>query len=286
VVLRPVTDANAPLNDLGVDGHEEDAARVVTAGIDIGHESVNVVILHDDGILGHATLVISGEVGAAARLALETALERLGIARASIQRIFATGVGREHVALADGHRTPMLSHARGAHWWFPGARTVIDVGAEGNRVMRCDARGNLRDFALNDRCAAGSGVFLETVAGMLDIPVADMGPLSLRASSGAVLTSTCAVFAESEIVAEIHRGAGREEILWGVNHSIVSRIAATSRRVGIEPDLVLTGGVARNAGIVQALRQQLEMDVAVPEHPEIAGALGAALLAREPVGAA
>ena len=259
---------------------------MVTAGIDIGHESVNVVVLHDDGILGHATLVISGEVGAAARLAFETTLGRLGVARASIQRIFATGVGRENVTLADGHRTQMLSHARGAHWWFPGARTVVDVGAEGNRVMRCDARGSLTDFALNDKCAAGSGVFLETVAGMLDIPIADMGALSLRGSRDVLLTSTCAVFAESEIVAEIHRGTSREAILWGVNESIVSKIAAASRRVGIERDLVLTGGVARNAGIVQALREQLEMDVAVPEHPEIAGALGAALLAREPAGAA
>lgn len=258
---------------------------MVTAGIDIGHESVNVVILGEDALLGHATLIISGEVGAAAELAFETTLGRLGIARASIQRVFATGVGRENVALADGHRTQMLSHARGAHGCFPGARTVIDVGAEGSRVMRCDARGHVTAFALNDKCAAGSGVFLETVADMLDVPLADMGALSLRGSRDVVLTSTCAVFAESEIVAEIHRGTSREAILWGVNESIVSRIAAASRRVGIERDLVLTGGVARNAGIVQALREQLEMDVAVPEHPEITGALGAALLARDPAGA-
>jgi len=210
----------------------------------------------------------------------------LGIERASIQRIFATGIGRENVALADGHRTPMLSHARGAYWWFPGARTVIDVGAEGSRVMRCDAKGNLTDFALNDKCAAGSGVFLETVADMLDVPLADMGGLALRGSRRLVLTSTCAVFAESEIVAEIHRGSSRADILWGVHESVASKIAAMSRRVGIEPDLVLTGGVARNVGVVQALREQLQMDVAVPEHPEIAGALGAALLARAPAGAA
>ncbi len=259
---------------------------MVTAGIDIGHESVTVVILRDDAPLDHATFVISGEVGAASRLAFEQTLDRLGLVRASIQRIFATGMGRETVALADGHRTPMLSHARGAHWWFPGARTVIDVGAEGSRVMRCDAHGNLTNFALNDKCASGSGVFLETVADMLDVPLADMGGLSLSGSRHIVLTSTCAVFAESEIVAEIHRGASRADILWGVHESIVAKIAAMSRRVGIEPDVVLTGGVARNAGVVQALREHLQMDVAVPEHPEIAGALGAALLAREPVGAA
>ena len=145
---------------------------MVTAGIDIGHESVTVVILHEDGTLGHATFVISGEVGAASTLAFERTLDRLGMERAGVHRIFATGMGRENVALADGHRTPMLSHARGAHWWFPGARTVIDVGAEGSRVMRCDEKGNLTNFALNDKCAAGSGVFLETVADMLDVPLA------------------------------------------------------------------------------------------------------------------
>lgn len=256
-----------------------------TAGIDIGHESVNVVVLQDDGILGHATFVLAGEVGAAAKLAFEKTLSQLGIARGSIDHIFATGVGRENVGLADGHRTQMLSHVRGAHWFFPSARTVIDVGAEGSRVMRCDSTGNLTDFALNDKCAAGAGVFLETVAGMLDVPLADMGGLSLRSSRRVVLTTTCAVFAESEIVAEIHRGASREDILWGVHEAIVSKIATASRRVGIEPDLVLTGGVARNVGVVQALNEQLAMEVTVPEHPEVAGALGAAILAREATGA-
>jgi len=259
---------------------------MVTAGIDIGHESVAVVVLHEHGLVGSATFVIAGEVDAAARLAFEQTLERLGVARVDIQRIFATGIGREKVALADGHRTPMRSHARGAHWWFPSARTIVDMGAEGSRVMRCDAHGNLTNFALNDKCASGSGVFLETVAEMLEVPLADMGGLSLDASRHVILTNTCAVFAESEIVAEIHRGSSRADILWGVHESVSSKIAAMSRRVGIEPDLVVTGGVARNAGVVQALREQLQMDVAVPEHPEIAGALGAALLAREPEGAA
>jgi benzoyl-CoA reductase subunit D len=256
---------------------------MVTAGIDIGHENVNVVILDDDAILGHATLNIAGEVSAAAQLAFDTALGRLGMARASIERVCATGVGRERVALADGHCTQMLSHARGAHWRCPGARTAIDVGAEGSRVMRCDARGHVTAFALNDKCASGSGVFLETVADMLDVPLAEMGALSLAGPRDLVLSSTCAVFAESEIVAEIHRGTPREAILWGVNGSVASKIAAAGRRVGIEREVVLTGGVARNAGIVEALREQLGVDVVVPEHPEITGALGAAVLAREPI---
>jgi predicted CoA-substrate-specific enzyme activase len=257
---------------------------MLTAGIDIGHESANVVVVGDDGMLGHATFVIAGAVSTAAELALEQMLTPLGLARDQLDRIFATGIGRETVALAGGHRTPMLSHVRGAHALFPATRTVIDIGAEGSRVMRCDADGRLTNFALNDKCAAGSGVFLETVADMLDVPVADMGRLSLAASRTVVLTATCAVFAESEIVAEIHRGASREAILWGVNESIASRVAATSRRVGIEPAVVVTGGVARNAGVVQALREHLDVDIAVPEHPQIAGALGAALLARDGPG--
>lgn len=254
---------------------------MVTAGIDIGHESVGVAVLGEAGLLGHTTLVVAGEVGAAARLALETALGRLDLAREAVDRVFATGIGRESATVADGHRTPMLSQARGAHWYVPGARTVIDVGAEGTRVMRCDARGHVTDFALNDRCASGSGVFLETVADMLDVPLADLGTRSLRGEPGVVLTSTCAVFAESEIVAEIHRGTAPEAILRGVHAAIASKIAATARRVGLAPAVVFTGGVARNAGLAQALRDELGADVTVPERPEITGALGAALLARE-----
>jgi (R)-2-hydroxyacyl-CoA dehydratese activating ATPase len=258
---------------------------MLTAGLDIGHESVNVVVVGDDGMLGHATFVIAGEVDAAARLGFEQTLGRLAIAREGIERVFATGIGRENVRLADGHRTPMASHARGAHSLYPRARTVIDMGAEGNRILKCDPTGHLTDFALNDKCAAGSGIFLEMVAEMLDVSLADMGGLSLKSSRSVVLTATCAVFAESEIVAEIHRGASREDILWGVNESIASRIATTSKRVPVEPEVVLTGGVARNVGVVQALSEQLGVEVRVPEHPEIAGALGAALLARERWGA-
>ncbi len=259
---------------------------MLTAGIDIGHESVSVAVVDEGGLRGHATFVIAGEVSAAAALAFAQALDRLGIARERIRRVFATGVGREKVGAADGSRTPMLSHLRGARALFPEARTVIDMGAEGSRVIRGDAKGNLTNFALNDKCAAGSGVFLETVAGMLDVPLSDMGALSLSASGTVVLTATCAVFAESEIVAEIHRGSSTNDILRAVHESVVSRVVATSRRVGVEPAVVASGGVARNIGVVRALREQLHVDVLVPEHPESTGALGAALLARDGTAAA
>jgi predicted CoA-substrate-specific enzyme activase len=253
---------------------------MITAGIDIGHQSVNAVILEDDRIISHATRVIAGEVEAAAKTIFHQILEQAGLKAAKIQRLFTTGVGREKVTFADGNRTEMLSHVRGSHWLFPATRTVIDVGAEGSRILRCDPEGNLTDFVMNDKCAAGAGVFLETVAEMMQIPLSEMGPFSLESSNRVVLTTTCAVFAESEIVAEVHRGSAKEDILAGVHESIAAKIAAATKRVGTEAALIFSGGVALNIGVVRALEKQLEHDILVPKDPEIVGALGAAILAR------
>jgi predicted CoA-substrate-specific enzyme activase len=257
---------------------------MITAGIDIGHESVKVVLLEGNQILGHAVFTIAGEVEAAARIAFETILDQKSLWPKQIDHVLATGVGREKVTFADSHRTEMLCHVVGAHWFFPKARTVIDLGAEGSRILKCDAEGNLTDFLLNDKCAAGAGIFLETVASMLKLPIDQIGPASLRSSKKVELTTTCAVFAESEIVAEIHRGAAREDILSGVHESIVAKVIANSNRIGVEPEVALTGGVAKNVGMVKTLRRMLQMEVKVPEFPETAGALGAAILARNSAG--
>lgn len=252
---------------------------LIHAGIDIGHETVQVVLLKDKQILGQDSFIVAGEVESSGRTAYETMLHRHGLEPDHIERLFATGVGREKVAFAHSHRTEMLCHAVGAYWLFPEARTVIDLGAEGSRILRCDARGNLTNFLLNDKCASGAGIFLETVAGMLNLSVEQIGPASLCSEKRVELTTTCAVFAESEIVAEIHRGSAREDILAGVHESIVSKVIAHSSRIGLEPMLVLTGGVAKNTGIVETFRKKLPMEIKVPARPETSGALGAALLA-------
>lgn len=254
---------------------------MITAGIDIGHQSVNAVILDDNRIISHATLIVAGGVENAAKTTFEKVLDQEGMQHSDIDRLFATGVGREKVTFADGHNTEMLSHVKGAHRLFPDVRTVIDVGAEGSRILRCDSEGNLTNFIMNDKCASGAGVFLETVAEMMQIPLSDMGPLSLNSSRKLVLTTTCAVFAESEIVAEIHRGSSKEDILWGVHESIAAKITSVSKRVDMEPELIFTGGVARNIGVVESLKRQLNLDIKIPEVPEIVGALGAAILARK-----
>lgn len=262
----------------------KDEPVMITAGLDIGHQSVKGIILADRQIIRHITLKLSGEVDASAKMAFERLLTEARLQPSQVGRVFATGIEREKVSIADGHRTEMLCHLKGAHRLFPGARTVIDLGAEGIRVLRGDAGGNLRDFMMNDKCAAGTGIFLETVAMMLRIPLAEMGSLSRRGSGKLVLTSTCAVFAESEIVGEIHRGTPMEDILQAVHESVATKIAQLSRRIGLEPQLILTGGVARNSGIIEALEKNLELDIRTPENPEIVGALGAAILAINSAG--
>ncbi len=250
-----------------------------TIGIDIGHRHAKAVIWGDNRIVSHVSLAVAGEVQAAAKIVFDKVLNQTHEKNNRIGRVFATGVDREKVAFADGHPTEMLSHVHGAHWLFPAARTVIDLGAEGSRILRCDSKGNLTNFVMNDKCASGAGVFLETVAEMMQISLSDMGPLALKSSNKLALTSTCAVFAESEIVAEIHRGTSKEDILRGVHESIASKVASVSNRTDMEPEVVLTGGVAQNIGVVEALKEQFGLDILVPPHPEIVGALGAAILA-------
>ena len=253
---------------------------MITAGLDVGHQSINGVILDDQEILTHLSLRLAGEVDASARVAFEKLLGQAKLKPAQVNLLFATGMEREKISIADGHRTEMLCHLRGAHWLFPGVRTVIDTGAEGIRILKGDARGNLTQFVLNDKCAAGTGIFLETVAMMMRVSLEEMGPVSQLSAGNILLTSTCAVFAESEIVGQIHRGTSREDILHAVHESVASRISILAKRIGIEPEVVQTGGVARNLGVVEALKRSLELDIRVPEKPEIMGALGAALLAR------
>ena len=257
---------------------------MITAGLDIGHRSINGVLMDEEKIVTHLSLKLAGEVDASAKVAFEKLLSQAELKPSRVGHLFATGVGREKVSIADGHRTEMLCHLKGTHWLFPGARTVIDTGAEGIRVSKGDLRGNLAHFVLNDRCAAGTGVFLETVAMMMRVSLSEMGPLSQLSAGKTLLTSTCAVFAESEIVGQVHRGMPREDILRAVHESVASRIFLLAQRIGIEPEVIQTGGVARNIGVVLALKRNLELNIRVPENPEITGALGAALLARIAAG--
>jgi len=211
---------------------------------------------------------------------MREALEHAGLSIGDISYIVATGYGRLNVPFADRQITELSCHARGVSSLFPKVRTAIDIGGQDAKCMRI-ANGRLVDFVMNDRCAAGTGRFLEVTAATLGIKLEDMGAMSLRATRRIKISSMCTIFAQQEVVALLSQGEQPENVLAGLHDALASRVAALARRLGIEPDVVLTGGVAKNIGMVKAMRQSLGVEVLVPEEPLITGALGAAILAKE-----
>jgi predicted CoA-substrate-specific enzyme activase len=227
---------------------------------------------------------VKGPTGAEhRRLANEVmrqALEQASLQIDDICYIVATGYGRLNVPFADRQITELSCHARGVSSLFPNARTAIDIGGQDAKCMRID-NGRLVNFVMNDKCAAGTGRFLEVTATTLGIKLEDMGDISLKATREIPISNLCTIFAQQEVVALLSRGEKLENILAGLHDALASRVAALVRRLGIEPDLVLTGGVAKNIGMVEAMKQNLGCEIFVPEEPLLTGALGAAILAKE-----
>jgi len=251
------------------------------AGVDIGSTMTKVVLTDKAGNL---LSFIKGPTGAEhRRLANEVmrrALEEAGLHIGDISYIVATGYGRLNVPFADCQITELSCHARGVSSLFPKARTAIDIGGQDAKCMRID-NGRLASFVMNDKCAAGTGRFLEVTAAALSIRLEDMGDISLKATRRIPISNLCTIFAQQEVVALLSRGEKLENILAGLHDALASRVAALARRLGIEPELVLTGGVAKNIGMVKAIKESLGCEVLVPEEPLLTGALGAAILAKE-----
>lgn len=258
---------------------------MITAGIDIGAETVKVAILSDDKILGWNTVRANLEQRAtSAEEALELALKESGIHREDIRRITVTGTGRKEISYADDYVTEIAADARGTAFLFPSARTVINIGAEAAHVIRLDNSGKLLDFVKNDKCAAGVGAFIEAMARALEIEVEDMGPISLRSHKDIPMNVTCVVFAESEVVSLIHSKTPKEDIARAIHEAIATRTISMVKRIGIEQDIALIGGVAQNTGVIDRFKKLLGTDILVPEQPQIVGAIGAAIIAREQGG--
>ncbi len=251
------------------------------AGVDIGSTMTKVVLTDKAGNL---LSFIKGPTGAEHRqLANEVmrqALEEAGLRIGDISYIVATGYGRLNVPFADCQITELSCHARGVSSLFPRARTAIDIGGQDAKCMKID-NGRLANFVMNDKCAAGTGRFLEVTASALGIRLEDMGDISLKAARKIPISNLCTIFAQQEVVALLSRGEKLENILAGLHDALASRVAALARRLGIEPDLVLTGGVAKNIGMVKAMKESLGCEIFVPEEPLLTGALGAAILAKE-----
>lgn len=250
--------------------------EAIVAGIDVGSHNVSTVLLGSSGPIGHAILASAEEGERAARYSLEEACARSG--DLPIPRVVvATGCGRKHVSFANRQSSEVLCQARGAHQLFPQARTVLNLGAESNRAVRISPEGRATAFATNDKCAAGSGRFLELMARVLEVSLEEMDDLALASDTRAEVSSRCTVFAESEVISHIHRGVPKAEILAGIHASVVDRIVELAGRIEVEPEVAVTGGLALNRALLAELESRLDLPLLVPSEPRIVGALGAAL---------
>ena len=251
------------------------------AGIDCGAKNVKALILEEGKIIAKSSILSGFDQKAAAKEALDLVLKDAGLKKEDLSHITATGAGKEEVSFSQGTITEVGANAKAINFLFPSARTVIDVGAEEGRAIKISEKGKVIDFAINEKCAAGAGTFTETMARALEIKLEEMGALSLKSQKAVPMNAQCAVFAESEVVSLIHTKHAKEDIVRAVHDAIADRIASMARKIGIEKDVALVGGVARNIGFVDSLKRDLELDLLIPEDPEFSCALGAAYAAVE-----
>lgn len=256
------------------------------AGVDVGSTQTKAVIIDEDlRIVGRALLDTGANVVKAAEDAYLTALREHGIEEREVEFVVGTGYGRYRVTFGNTQVTEISCHGRGAVHMFPNTRTVVDMGGQDTKAIRVAADGQILDFCMNDKCAAGTGRFLGAAAAALGLPLADLGPMSLRSDKPVKISTTCTVFAESEVLAWIGKGKKIDDILRGVHVSIASRSVALLRRVGIEDEVTFTGGVSRNLGMVRAIEERLGKSLNYSEDSHFMGALGAALFAMDHVRA-
>jgi (R)-2-hydroxyacyl-CoA dehydratese activating ATPase len=254
---------------------------MIVAGIDIGSITAETVLLRGEEILAAVILPTGANSRTAAERSLNAALGRAGLPRGAVTKIVTTGYGRSSFPQATRMITEITCHARGAFFLYPPTRTVIDIGGQDSKVIRLDGQGRNVDFQMNDKCAAGTGRFLEVMARALEVRLEDLGELSNNASGTIKISSTCTVFAESEVVSLIADNQPKDVIIRGLHDSIADRVTGMIQRVGLEEAVTLTGGVGKNKGVIQALEERLKIKLLIPPEPQIIGALGAALIARD-----
>ena len=258
---------------------------MITAGVDVGAKYVKVVI-REAKVLGREKGLVGFDILKSATDVFEVALKKAGLSRNDIEKIVATGMGGEAIVNkppinADEAVSAVIADAAGAFHVVPTVKTVVDVGAEEGRGVKVNEGGKVRDFVINERCAAGAGTFVETMSRALEVKLEDMGPLALKSTKTVPMNAQCCVFAESEVVSLIHSKVAKEDISRAIHDAMASRIGAMVLRIGVEKDVVLIGGDALNPGFLKPLEKELNTEIIVPEFPEYIGALGAALLAAE-----
>lgn len=256
----------------------------IVAGIDIGAATAKAVILNSNELLSFSVIPTGFSVARAAEVVIQEALSNSGLSLAELKYVISTGYGRRAVPFANKALTEIICHAAGVSSMLPKARTIIDIGGQDSKVIGLDDNGKVSNFVMNDKCAAGTGRFLEVMARVLDVDINEMGPMSLLGKEPCQISSTCTVFAESEMVSLRAEGKSREDIIAGIHRAMAHRIAIMGSSVGFKKDVVFTGGVAKNIGMRKALEDEIGSEILTPEEPQIMGALGAAVLAKAELG--
>ncbi|KAF0246727.1 MAG: 3-methylbenzoyl-CoA reductase alfa [Planctomycetota bacterium] len=257
------------------------------AGVDVGSTQTKAVIIGSGREIVARSLAMTGaNVSKAAEKMFNEALASSGLKREQIGYVVGTGYGRYKVTFGDSQVTEISCHARGAHFMFPGTRTVIDIGGQDTKAIRVGANGEVVDFAMNDKCAAGTGRFLSASAEVLDLPIEKIGPLALEGKDPVRLSTVCTVFVESDIMSYLAQGKKVPDILAGVHRAIAARTMSLLQRIGLGPEYSMTGGVTRNVGMVAALEEKLKAPLNISADSHYMGAIGAALFALERAEAA
>jgi predicted CoA-substrate-specific enzyme activase len=257
------------------------------AGVDVGSTQTKAVIVDEGRRIVSRSLTDTGaNVMRAAEEAFQEALRSGDVREEEVEYVVGTGYGRYKVTFGNTQVTEISCHGRGAVQMFPGTRTVVDMGGQDTKAIRVAPTGEVVDFCMNDKCAAGTGRFLGAAASALDIALDQLGPTALRGEKAVKISTTCTVFAESEVLSWLGRGKKIEDILLGVHQSIAGRSAGLARRVGIEDQVTFTGGVAKNVAMIETLNRALGVTVNVSDDSQYMGALGAALFALDHILAA
>jgi benzoyl-CoA reductase subunit A len=253
---------------------------MITCGIDVGSLTAEAVIFRDQDLWAYSLIPTGRSSAQTATEALGEVLKKINVRAEEIDFTVATGYGRVVVPFADRHMSEISCHARGAHHFFPGVRTVLDMGGQDCKVIRCDGNGKVTHFLMNDKCAAGTGRSLEVMANLLQVRLEDIGPLSLAWTGEPLkISNTCVVFAKTEVLSLRRRGVPLNQILAGLCDGIAEQVKGLIRRLGLEEEWVISGGVSKNIGVVKRLEEKLGVKAQICFEPQIVGAVGAALFA-------
>ncbi len=256
---------------------------MIVAGIDIGAATAKSVLLNEKNMISRSVLPTGPDVEKISKTVTEKALHQAGLGWNDIRYVVSTGYGRNAVPFAHKTITEIYCHARGAKWLFPESEMLIDIGGQDSKAVEIGPEGSVTDFLMNDKCAAGTGRFLEVMANVLEIPLEELGAISLESTDPCRISSVCTIFAETEVVSLRAQKTPVKDIVAGIHKAVAKRVVTMAARLGRHDAVVFTGGVAKNIGLTKALEEELGVKLIIPKEPQIIGALGAAILASQMV---